>query len=153
MTQPEPTPEPTPDPQAQPDPKPTETVDFWKGKAREQEQRAKANAEAAKELQKIKDAQKSDEERRSEVLTAAERKAADAELRAERLEVAFAKGLTPAQAKRLAGSTRDELEADAEEVLRDFPVSKTPPAHTGGPRQTSPIGDDMNELIRRSARR
>jgi hypothetical protein len=42
--------------------------------------------------------------------------------RALRLEVAFEKGLTPAQAKRLVGGTRDELEADAEEILRDFPV-------------------------------
>jgi hypothetical protein len=51
----------------------------------------------------------------------------DAELRATRLEVAHNKGLTPAQAKRLVGSTRDELEADADEILKDFPVTPAAP--------------------------
>ncbi len=37
--------------------------------------------------------------------------------------MATAKGLTAAQAKRLAGATREELEADAEEILEAFPVS------------------------------
>jgi len=40
-----------------------------------------------------------------------------------RAEVAHDKGLTPAQAKRLVGTTRDELTADADEILRDFPVA------------------------------
>lgn len=37
-----------------------------------------------------------------------------------RLEVATDKGLTVAQAKRLVGATREDLEADAEELLSSF---------------------------------
>lgn len=103
--------------------KPTETVDFWKQKAREQEKRAKDNASAAQRLQEIEDAQKSAEERASEALTNAEKRALEAESRALRLEVASEKGLTPAQAKRLVGSTREELESDADDLLENFKPS------------------------------
>ncbi len=78
------------------------------------------------------DADKTEAEKRA----AAEQRAADAELRATRLEVAHEKGLTPAQAKRLVGATREELEADADEVLRDFPVtSAVKPAPKPDPSQ------------------
>lgn len=43
-----------------------------------------------------------------------------ANLRADRMEIAQEKGLTPAQAKRLVGENRDELEADAEELVKDL---------------------------------
>ncbi len=39
-----------------------------------------------------------------------------------RLEVAAEKGLTPAQAKRLNGASKEELEADADELLTVFPA-------------------------------
>jgi len=76
-------------------------------------------ASKAKELE---DAGRTELEKLTARAEAAERNATDNQARAMRLEVAFEKGLTPAQAKRLVGSTRDELEADAEEILRDFPV-------------------------------
>lgn len=38
------------------------------------------------------------------------------------VEVAASKGLTPAHAKRLTGSTREEIEASADELLEDFPI-------------------------------
>ena len=41
------------------------------------------------------------------------------------VEVAAAKGLTPAHVKRLTGATREEIEANADELLEDFPL---PPA-------------------------
>lgn len=59
---------------------------------------------------------KSLEERVAEI----EKQAKDAEDRARRAEVANAKGLTPSQAKRLIGSTREELEADADDLLKDI---------------------------------
>lgn len=90
-----------------------------KAKAAEAELTKYRKAEAEKA-----DADKSEAEKRA----AAEQRAADAELRATRLEVAHEKGLTPAQAKRLVGATREELEADADEVLRDFPVTPATPA-------------------------
>lgn len=43
-----------------------------------------------------------------------------------RREVADEKGLTPAQAKRLVGSTREELEADADDILSSFPAASKP---------------------------
>jgi hypothetical protein len=49
----------------------------------------------------------------------------EAELRAARLEVAAAKGLTPAQAARLQGSTREELDADADQLKELFPTNPT----------------------------
>lgn len=50
----------------------------------------------------------------------AEAKAKAETLRADRLEVSIEKGLTPAQAKRIVGDTKDELEADADELLKDW---------------------------------
>lgn len=49
-----------------------------------------------------------------------EQRAKESEARALRAEVANAKGLTPTQAKRLVGGTREELEADADELLADI---------------------------------
>ena len=43
-----------------------------------------------------------------------------------RREVAEEKGLTLAQARRLVGSTREELESDADEVLEAFPIKPKP---------------------------
>lgn len=90
-----------------------------------------ARKAAEKELAKYRkaeqdraDADKTEAEKRA----AAEQRATDAELRATRLEVAHAKGLTPAQAKRLVGSTQAEIEADADEILRDFPTAPAKPA-------------------------
>lgn len=88
-------------------------------KAAEKKLAAYEKAEQAKA-----DADKSEAEKRA----AAEQRATDAELRATRLEVAHAKGLTPAQAKRLVGATKEELEADADEILRDFPTTPAKPA-------------------------
>ena len=53
-----------------------------------------------------------------------ERQAQESEARALRAEVANAKGLTPNQAKRLIGATKEELEADADELLKDIGAQK-----------------------------
>lgn len=78
--------------------------------------------ELADRLREIEDRDKSDQEKAAEKVAAAEKAAADAEQRALRAEVAMAKGLTAAQAKRLVGSTAEELEADADEILEAFPA-------------------------------
>jgi hypothetical protein len=85
---------------------------------------AKANADAARKLAEIEAQQQKAEQTAAEREAAAEQRAAQAEARAMKLDVAFEKGLTPAQAKRLVGATREELEADADEILRDFPALK-----------------------------
>lgn len=90
----------------------------------------KANTEAAKYRTKVKEleplAQKAKEledqgkgevEKLTERTTAAEARAEQAEHRLLVAEIASEKGLTAALAKRLVGATREELEADADELL------------------------------------
>lgn len=97
----------------------------------------KANQEAAnlrariKELEplaskakELEDAGRTELEKLTVRAETAERERNEATSRALRLDVAFEKGLTPAQAKRLVGASREDLEADAEEILRDFPALK-----------------------------
>jgi hypothetical protein len=76
----------------------------------------------AAEFDKLAEASQTEQEKTASKLAELQKSAESAEARAMRLEVAFDKGLTPAQAKRLVGATREELEADADEILRDFPV-------------------------------
>lgn len=100
---------------------------------------------AAEELAKIKESQASETEKA--LKTAA--KETEAKVRAElephmlRLEVALAKGLPPelgakvlSAAKRLVGSTREELEADAAEFFTTAPITATnqPPDFDQGSR-------------------
>jgi hypothetical protein len=93
--------------------KPTETVDFWKQKAREQEKRAKENADAAKRLAEIEEAQKSEADKATERLTKAEQRAAEAEARVLRREVA----LDPAGDGSLAPLSKEH--ADLLDALTD----------------------------------
>jgi len=76
------------------------------------------------------DRNKSALEKLLEKVSGLEERAAKAEEAALRADVAQAKGLTPAQAKRLQGKTREELEADAEELLAMFrPAAKDDKDH------------------------
>ncbi|MEU8186021.1 hypothetical protein [Micromonospora carbonacea] len=91
---------------------------------------SKANKEAETlrlRLKEYEDRDKSEAEKTAERLTAAEQRAEQAELRALRLEVAAEKGLTPAQAKRLVGASREELEADADDILTTFAAGPAAP--------------------------
>lgn len=104
-----------------------EDAEKWKGLSRKHEDRAKENADAADKLKKLEESSLSDQQRREAADKAAADKLADfekqlADERSARMraEVAAAKGLTPAQAKRLAGTTREELEADADDLLENF---------------------------------
>lgn len=78
----------------------------------------------AKKAQDLEDANKSDLEKLTARAEQAERDRAQAAAESLRLSVAFDKGLTPKQAKRLTGTSREELEADADEILEDFPALK-----------------------------
>ena len=83
-------------------------------------ERLKAAEAAEAKLAELEDAKLGDVERLEKRAQEATARATDAEARANRLEVAVAKGLTPAQAKRLVGTTVEELEADADELLEAF---------------------------------
>ena len=87
---------------------------------------AKANKEAETlrlKLKEFEDRDKTEAQRLTERVEAAEKRALEMETSALRLEVAAEKGLSPAQARRLVGATREELEADADDLLATF----TPP--------------------------
>jgi ATP phosphoribosyltransferase regulatory subunit HisZ len=85
------------------------------------------------------------EERVAEI----ERQAKDSERRALRAEIANAKGLSPSQARRLVGETREELESDADELLKDIGAQKQTGNHV--PREGTnpqPGEDDMRSFTR-----
>lgn len=92
----------------------------WKGLSRKHEASAKTNADAARRLQAAEDADKTEIQKATDKALAADKRADLAEARILRLEIAAEKGLTQAQAKRLMGATREELEADADELLEAF---------------------------------
>lgn len=105
---------------------------------------AKANSEAAnlrkrvKELEgyetrlkELEEADKSELEKANTKAADAERRVAAAEAKMLRYEIAAEKGLTLAQAKRLVGDSREELESDADELVEQFAGTedgKKPPA-------------------------
>lgn len=125
-----------PPPSTPPPPEPSDQggrqrdeVARYKAIARQHE---KAHKEAQAELQALKDAQKSDIERASEAARSWQARAEQAELRALRMEVAARKGLTDAQARRLQGSTEEELEADADELVAAFKPPAPPEGEGAG---------------------
>ncbi|MCU1500576.1 MAG: hypothetical protein JWM47_4529 [Acidimicrobiales bacterium] len=102
-------------------------VEKWKGLSRKHEDRAKENADAADELKKLKDDDKTESQKAADEATAAKARADKAEAAALRLEVALDKapeGMPLAQvrklAKRLSGTSKEELEQDADELFTDF---------------------------------
>ena len=93
--------------------------------AREARARAKEYEDQNKtEAQKLQERAETAEK----ALTAANRAALVA-------SVALKKGLTEAQSKRLIGDTKDELEADADELLESFKNDAGGQAPTGGTRE------------------
>jgi hypothetical protein len=92
----------------------------WKKLSRQNEDAAKEFRAKASKLDEIEAASKSEAEKLQERASKAEGRATEAEMKALRLEVAGEKGLSPVQAKRLIGGTREELEADADELLASF---------------------------------
>lgn len=89
----------------------------WKAMSRKHEAEAKKNSDAAAKLADAENADKTEVQRATDKAAAAEARATAAETRAARLEVAADKGLSPKLAARLVGGTKEELEADADELL------------------------------------
>ncbi|WP_256123231.1 hypothetical protein [Streptomyces sp. EN16] len=129
---------------------------YWKHHARKHEAASKSGPDAA-ELERLRQADEELKRRQAAELTETERitaekataEAAAATARAEAdaavhkallLEVAMSKSLTPAQAARLQGSTKDELEADAEALLKDFAPVGNGGAHRVGGDRGSDVG-------------
>lgn len=142
---------PTPDEDAKPDaPAPKDDADFKSEESKTRvledlkSERTKRQQLEAR-LKEIEDKDKSETERLTERLTAAETRALDAA----RYEIALDKGLTRSQAKRLVGTTPEELAADADELLADLgtPVPRRPSGDVGqGPRDTPEAPSDPKSL-------
>lgn len=100
---------------------PEQKTTDWKAEARKWESRAKenltvakANEGAAKRLAEFEESQKTEAQKSQERLEAAEKRAAELELKATRAEVAAAKGVP---VDLLNGSTQEELEAAADALI------------------------------------
>lgn len=117
--------DPTPDPDFKAE------AEKWKALARKHEATAKKNADAAERLADLEEKDKTELQKLTDRAAAAEKAQADAELTALRYEVAASKGIPIGQAKRLIGSTKEELESDADEYLEsqkpDTGDKKDPP--------------------------
>lgn len=98
-------------------------ADKWKALSRKHEADAKKNADAAKRLAELEEKDKTEQQKLTDAKLAAEKRAEEAELKALRFEVASEKGLTTSQALRLVGSDKDELLADADELISSFKPS------------------------------
>ncbi|MFF6928372.1 hypothetical protein [Streptomyces californicus] len=125
-------------------------VAYWKHHARKHEAASKAGPDAAElerlraadaELATRKAAELSDVERVQAEKATAEQAAATARADADAavrkallLEVALSKGLTGEQAARLQGSTKEELEADADKLTTLFGAPTPQAPRAGGPR-------------------
>lgn len=138
---------------------PEHQVAYWKHHARKHEQRANSVPDAA-ELERLRAAEAELTTRKAAEMTdaeriQAERAAADeARVQAERerdaaraellrVQVAAEKGLNPAQAARLRGTTREELESDADDLAALFGASRetgTPPVVRSGGARGSDVG-------------
>jgi hypothetical protein len=124
----DPKPDDKPNPKVDPpdDPKPDDKPDPDAKREAPPEVKAalhKANKEAEAlrlKLKEYEDKNKSELERANDSHKAEKDRADQAEARLLHLEVAVEKGLTAAQAKRLTGTTREELEADADELIELF---------------------------------
>jgi hypothetical protein len=125
---------------------------YWKHQSRKHEQRANAGPDAA-ELERLRAADAELAQRKAADMTETERlqkEAADAKAEAEaaraaaaevtsqliRTTVATAKQLTAEQAKWLQGSTKEELEASADQLIAAFgnttpPDNRRPPTGSG----------------------
>lgn len=85
----------------------------------------KRAADAEARIKEFEDRDKSDAQKLQEEHDAAIAERDTLRTQTLRRDVADEKGLTAAQAKRLVGSTREELEADADDILTAFPVAPT----------------------------
>ena len=103
--------------------------------SRKWEQRSKANADAAKKLAELEDSTKTDAEKLADATKRAEEaeaKVKEYEAKAERAgivsEVAAAKGVDADLLARMAGDTREEVEANADYISQKLGPTGTSPS-------------------------
>lgn len=121
---PDPDPDPKPDPDPDPEPDPSDKdpdykaeAEKWKNLSRKHEKQAKANADAAKKLSELEEKDKTEQQKLADKATLEAKRADEAELKALRYEVAQDKDVPKKLMKFLTGSTQEELEESADELL------------------------------------
>ena len=92
----------------------------YRKQARENKRDADRLGEKARKFDELEAKNKTETEKLSDAQRAAEERATTAERELARARVALRKGLTEAQARRLVGDSEEELEADADEYLKDI---------------------------------
>lgn len=111
--------------------------------ARERKQRQALETERedmAKQLKELQDRDKSEGEKLAERATTAEDGLTKAELKALQFEVALDKGLPKTIAMRLRGDTQEEMEKDADELLKQLAPGKKTPSFDGGAKENGHEG-------------
>jgi hypothetical protein len=117
----------------------------WKDTALKTEKRANANAEAAKKLADIEEANKTEAQRLADRATAADQRAAKAELKYHRTLAAATYGLPPGLINSISGATEDEINESAETLAASInervaeQVAAQVASANGGSRGTRPV--------------
>jgi len=104
---------------------PAQDTTDWKAEARKWESRSKENSTAAQRLAEIEEEKKTDEQKVTDRIAAAEKRAADLETQVIRAEVAAAKGIP---ASLLHSGTKEELEAEADALIEFKGIQPEPEA-------------------------
>lgn len=111
----------------------------YKALSRKHEARAKENYEKAKRLDELEEANKTETQRLADKATEAEKRAAAAEAKATKYEVAAELGIQPKHMKYLHGATKEEIEESAKGILEDFPeIYADSDTDHGTPKPTRP---------------
>lgn len=122
-------------------------VEKWKNLSRKNEERATSNAEKAQKYDELEEANRTEQEKLQARAEAAEKALAerDAKDAATKLAAEVAaeksKGLAkPIPASALRGSTREELEAHADDIIALLPEAPAAPSADGQGAAGKPIG-------------
>ncbi|MGZ4530815.1 MAG: hypothetical protein ACXVXP_00515 [Mycobacteriaceae bacterium] len=142
-------PEPAPAPEADEEvvvPEGAEKPDAVKALIQAERKKARDAYARAKQLEREMAERAEAEKPIEERLSGAEQRARNAELAALRLEVGVERGLTLTLSRRLAGLTREEIEADAKALADELKVTPTAGVSlSGGFQQNPPQETDPNK--------
>lgn len=122
-------------------------VDKWKAMSRKHEAEANKNSKAAERLAKIEADKLTAEEKLTKERDEALAKLSTFELAHIRREVATEKKLPAYLANRLQGSTREEMAADADTLLKEMGPPKAADLKNGNRGSANKPADDMNGFI------
>lgn len=139
--------EPAPETETPPNGDPAQPTDppDWQKQSRRWERQAKA---AQAKIQSLTDALTGKDSETEELVTAEQRRAADAELAALRYRIAYRLGLPPDLADRLQGTDEETITADAETLASMVKPAQTPTGASAGLPPADPPPTNPNDLLR-----